>query len=177
MIYFRPCLCFTMQSNVSQYKQMSLPARKLQRNKARRSDNDGNKNGAGVVLLQTNFFISFDTNFIIFNLFMQCLLCYTLLAGLYHLYLFSDQCYPAVGMVYTDLKQLRGITTPVDYGSGINYAGGVINSLFSESSVALQVSIRRRTVISQHARFVFSLFFCVISSPFLRSMCYHWFLR
>ena len=47
---------------------------------------------------------------------------------------------PSAAMVYTDLKHLRGITKPVDYGSGIEYADGILNSLFPESSVALQVS-------------------------------------
>ena len=47
---------------------------------------------------------------------------------------------PAVAMVYTDLKGLQGLDDPVDYGSGVEYADGIINSIFSESSVGLQVS-------------------------------------
>jgi len=47
---------------------------------------------------------------------------------------------PAVAMVYTDLKGLQGLDDPVDYGSGVEYADGIINSIFSDSSVGLQVS-------------------------------------
>lgn len=46
---------------------------------------------------------------------------------------------PSVAMVYTDLKTLRGLVRPADYGSGVEYADGIIDSIFSDSSVGLQV--------------------------------------
>ena len=50
---------------------------------------------------------------------------------------------PAAAMFYTDLETLRGLETPVDYGSGIEYADGIFNSLFPDSAdVGLQVSSR-----------------------------------
>jgi len=47
---------------------------------------------------------------------------------------------PAAAMVYTDLETLRGLDKPVDYGSGIEYADGIFNSLFPNHVVGLQVS-------------------------------------
>ena len=32
---------------------------------------------------------------------------------------------PAGTMFYTDIQTLRGLETPIDYGSGIEYAGGL----------------------------------------------------
>jgi len=48
---------------------------------------------------------------------------------------------PAAAMVYTDLETLRGLVRPVDYGSGIEYADGITNSLFPDSHVGLQVRL------------------------------------
>lgn len=49
--------------------------------------------------------------------------------------------YPAAFMVYTDLKELRGLSTPTDYGSGVEYADGVLNDLFSGYNVAVQLGL------------------------------------
>jgi len=46
---------------------------------------------------------------------------------------------PAAVMVYTDLESLRGLSSPTDYGSGIEYADGILNSIFPDSKVGLQV--------------------------------------
>ena len=46
---------------------------------------------------------------------------------------------PAAAMVYTDIETLRGLNYPTDYGSGIEYADGIIDSLFPMSAVGLQV--------------------------------------
>jgi len=48
---------------------------------------------------------------------------------------------PAAAMVYTDLETLRGLVKPVDYGSGIEYADGILNSLFPSSDVGLQIGL------------------------------------
>lgn len=45
---------------------------------------------------------------------------------------------PAAAMVYSDIQTLRGLDKPVDYGSGIEYADGILDSLFPEG-VGLQV--------------------------------------
>ena len=45
-------------------------------------------------------------------------------------------------MVYTSLFSFEnGTSLPVDYGSGIEYADGVLNSLFAGQDVGLQVSV------------------------------------
>lgn len=49
---------------------------------------------------------------------------------------------PAAVMVYTDLETLQGLDKPTDYGSGIEYADGIFNSLFPNSVMGLQVSSR-----------------------------------
>lgn len=36
--------------------------------------------------------------------------------------------YPAATMVYTDIQTLRGVSHPVDYGSGIEYAKGLVEA-------------------------------------------------
>jgi hypothetical protein len=46
---------------------------------------------------------------------------------------------PAAAMVYTDLETLRGLFRPSDYGSGVEYADGIFNSIFPESDIGLQV--------------------------------------
>jgi hypothetical protein len=43
-------------------------------------------------------------------------------------------------MVYTDLENLKGLDQPTDYGSGIEYADGILGSLFPNVDVGLQVS-------------------------------------
>jgi hypothetical protein len=35
---------------------------------------------------------------------------------------------PAAAMVYTDIQTLRGLDQPVDYGSGIEYATGLVEA-------------------------------------------------
>ncbi len=47
---------------------------------------------------------------------------------------------PAAAMVYSDLETLRGLDSPADYGSGVEYADGVVDSIFSDSDIGLQVS-------------------------------------
>lgn len=46
-------------------------------------------------------------------------------------------------MVYTDLEKLRGLSSPVDYGSGVEYADGVLNSLFAgyNDGVGIQIGL------------------------------------
>lgn len=46
---------------------------------------------------------------------------------------------PAAAMVYTDLQTLQGLFGPSDYGSGVEYADGILNSIFPESDMGLQV--------------------------------------
>jgi lysozyme family protein len=41
-------------------------------------------------------------------------------------------------VVYTDIQTLRGLDKPVDYGSGIEYAEGILDSLFPDQYVGLQ---------------------------------------
>ena len=55
---------------------------------------------------------------------------------------------PAVVMVYTDIQTLRGLSTPIDYGSGVEYGDGLVDSLFHSSggadgigSVGLQIGL------------------------------------
>jgi len=43
-------------------------------------------------------------------------------------------------MVYTDIQTLRGLDNPVDYGSGIEYADGVLD-LFPPEDVGLQIGM------------------------------------
>lgn len=50
---------------------------------------------------------------------------------------------PAATMFYTDLEKLRGLKSPVDYGSGIEYANGIKDSLFPMTNVGLQVRFER----------------------------------
>jgi len=47
---------------------------------------------------------------------------------------------PAAAMVYTDLENLKGLIRPTDYGSGVEFADGILNSLFPNIDVGLQVS-------------------------------------
>lgn len=56
---------------------------------------------------------------------------------------------PAAAMVYTDIQTLRGLDKPADYGSGVEYADGIINSLFPGEQVGLQVSRNRKAHVSQ----------------------------
>ena len=46
---------------------------------------------------------------------------------------------PAVAMFYTDLEKLAGLSSPTDYGSGVEYANGIGESLFPNTNVGLQV--------------------------------------
>ena len=47
---------------------------------------------------------------------------------------------PAAAMVYTDLENLKGLIKPTDYGSGVEFADGILNSLFPNIDAGLQVS-------------------------------------
>ena len=51
--------------------------------------------------------------------------------------------YPAAVMSYTDLASLDGLDRPTDYGSGVEYADGVLGSLFPESGVGIQVKVNQ----------------------------------
>lgn len=68
---------------------------------------------------------------------------------------------PAAFMVYTDLATLNGLWEPTDYGSGIEYADGILD-LFplheygDKSSIGLQVSLFQHMCI-----LVFPYFFIV----------------
>jgi hypothetical protein len=48
---------------------------------------------------------------------------------------------PAAVMVYTDMEHLNGLDQPIDYGSGVEYADGILNSLFNGVEVGLQIGI------------------------------------
>lgn len=48
---------------------------------------------------------------------------------------------PAAVMVYTDIQSLAGLDEPVDYGSGIEYANGLLESVFEEKEVGLQIGL------------------------------------
>jgi hypothetical protein len=48
---------------------------------------------------------------------------------------------PAAAMVYTDIQTLRGLSEPADYGSGIEYADGILDSLFPHQHVGLQIGL------------------------------------
>mmetsp|Transcript_4870 Transcript_4870/g.7091 ORF Transcript_4870/g.7091 Transcript_4870/m.7091 type:complete len:625 (-) Transcript_4870:79-1953(-) len=48
---------------------------------------------------------------------------------------------PAAAMVYTDLETLAGLKKPIDYGSGVEYADGIIDSLFPGQGVGLQIGL------------------------------------
>ena len=48
----------------------------------------------------------------------------------------SSHFVPSSTMIYTDIQTLRGLDKPVDYGSGIEYANGLIENFASASSVA-----------------------------------------
>jgi hypothetical protein len=42
--------------------------------------------------------------------------------------------FPAATMFYTDIQSLRGLDTPVDYGSGVEYAPGLVEA-YPESGI------------------------------------------
>ena len=44
-------------------------------------------------------------------------------------------------MVYTDIQTLRGLDRPTDYGSGVEYADGIIESLCPGQNVGLQIGL------------------------------------
>jgi len=50
---------------------------------------------------------------------------------------------PAAAMVYTDLPTLRGLSSPADYGSGVEYADGLLDQLFAaqRGGVGLQIGL------------------------------------
>jgi len=48
---------------------------------------------------------------------------------------------PAAAMVYTDIQSLRGLEYPIDYGSGVEYGEGLVNSLFPNENVGLQIGL------------------------------------
>ena len=48
---------------------------------------------------------------------------------------------PAATMFYTDLDKLDGLRKPVDYGSGIEYADGIVDSLFPDTNMGVQVGL------------------------------------
>lgn len=48
---------------------------------------------------------------------------------------------PAAVMVYTDLQELKGLDHPVDYGSGTEYADGILNTFFPNQGIGLQVGL------------------------------------
>ena len=48
---------------------------------------------------------------------------------------------PAAAMVYTSLASIEnGTSLPTDYGTGVEYADGILNSIFPGQKVGLQVS-------------------------------------
>ena len=49
--------------------------------------------------------------------------------------------YPAAFMVYTDLAKLEGLDRPADYGSGIEFSDGVLDSLFPGQDVGIQIGL------------------------------------
>ena len=53
----------------------------------------------------------------------------------------SDARYRATRCRYNDLESLKGLDIPTDYGSGIEYADGILNSVFPNVGVGLQVSL------------------------------------
>jgi len=48
---------------------------------------------------------------------------------------------PSAAMFYTDIQTLRGLKDPVDYGSGVEYADGITDSLFQYQNVGLQIGL------------------------------------
>lgn len=48
---------------------------------------------------------------------------------------------PAAVMVYTDIESLNGLDQPIDYGSGVEYADGILHSLFDTVEVGLQIGM------------------------------------
>lgn len=48
---------------------------------------------------------------------------------------------PAATMLYTDIQTLRGLDEPVDYGSGVEYGDGLLDSVFVGESVGLQIGL------------------------------------
>jgi hypothetical protein len=48
---------------------------------------------------------------------------------------------PAAAMVYTDIQSVRGLDAPVDYGSGVEYADGLLQSLFPHQHLGLQIGL------------------------------------
>ena len=45
-------------------------------------------------------------------------------------------------MTYTDIKELNGLDLPIDYGSGIEFANGLVDSVFAGQNIGLQVCKR-----------------------------------
>lgn len=48
---------------------------------------------------------------------------------------------PAAVMVYTDMESLNGLDRPIDYGSGVEFADGILDSLFDSVEVGLQIGM------------------------------------
>lgn len=48
---------------------------------------------------------------------------------------------PSTFMFYTDIQSLRGLTEPVDYGSGIEYADGLVQLFRGRTAVQLQIGL------------------------------------
>jgi len=49
---------------------------------------------------------------------------------------------PAAAMVYTSLDSIQnGTSLPTDYGTGVEYADGILNSLFHNQGVGLQIGL------------------------------------
>lgn len=44
-------------------------------------------------------------------------------------------------MVYTDIQTLRGLDLPVDYGSGVEFADGLLDDIFVHQSLGLQLGL------------------------------------
>jgi hypothetical protein len=49
--------------------------------------------------------------------------------------------FPAAFMVYTDLESLTGLDEPIDYGSGVQYADGILSMLGTDHGVGLQIGL------------------------------------
>ena len=48
---------------------------------------------------------------------------------------------PAAAMVYTDLEKLQGLDFPAEYGSGIEFADGILDSIFPDTPMGLQIGL------------------------------------
>lgn len=48
---------------------------------------------------------------------------------------------PAAAMIYTDLEELKGLQHPAEYGSGIEFADGILDSLFPGIPMGLQIGL------------------------------------